>query len=43
MHFFAVCDGHGQYGHVVSAFLKTAIPNLINQNKELLEKKYIIY
>ncbi|KAM3142703.1 hypothetical protein pb186bvf_005087 [Paramecium bursaria] len=41
MHFFAVCDGHGQYGHIVSNFLKTVIPNLINQNKELLEKNPI--
>lgn len=28
-HFFGICDGHGNYGHNVSGFIKTHLPNFI--------------
>lgn len=28
-HFFAICDGHGTHGHLVSNFLKEHLPSLI--------------
>lgn len=30
MHFFAVCDGHGENGGEVSSFLKFSLPGLLH-------------
>ncbi len=27
-HFFAVCDGHGVNGHIVSSYIKNALPSI---------------
>jgi len=37
MHFFAVCDGHGLYGHLVSNYIKQTLPAFLEEN--LFEKK----
>jgi len=37
MHFFAVCDGHGLYGHNISNYIKQTLPAIIEEN--LFEKK----
>lgn len=34
---FAVCDGHGIYGHEVSAYLKANIPKLLSQDPAFME------
>ena len=31
IHIFAVCDGHGQFGHQVSQFIKTNLPKNIQK------------
>ncbi|CAD8174621.1 unnamed protein product [Paramecium pentaurelia] len=38
IHLFAICDGHGEHGHLVSGLIKTQLPILISKNKLLLEK-----
>jgi serine/threonine protein phosphatase PrpC len=32
LHFFGVCDGHGQYGRDVSTFVKNSLPVVIEKN-----------
>ena len=39
-HFFAVCDGHGQYGEKVSAFLKQRLPHYLDSELRYVLKKY---
>ena len=34
-HYFGVCDGHGVYGHFVSAFIKEHLPKSLLLQKEL--------
>lgn len=28
---FGVCDGHGQYGHQVSAYIKENLPKIVKE------------
>jgi serine/threonine protein phosphatase PrpC len=35
--YIGVCDGHGMYGHNVSAYIKDVLPNTMNS--ELLKSK----
>ncbi|EAS06704.1 protein phosphatase 2c (macronuclear) [Tetrahymena thermophila SB210] len=35
-HFYAVCDGHGTYGHHVSQFIKQQLPVLLQNDWQLL-------
>jgi serine/threonine protein phosphatase PrpC len=34
-HYFGVCDGHGVFGHLVSAFIKNQLPTAINRARNL--------
>ena len=35
MKFFGVCDGHGHYGHDVSAYVKAKLPGLLGDDTNL--------
>jgi len=35
-----VCDGHGQYGEKVSAYLKNKLPLFLDQELKFMMKKY---
>lgn len=39
-HFFSVCDGHGQYGEKVSAFLKQRLPLYLEQEIKFMLSQY---
>jgi hypothetical protein len=39
-HFFSVCDGHGQYGEKVSAYLKQKLPYFLDQEIRFMIKYY---
>lgn len=34
-HFFAVCDGHGPLGHLVSGYIKSCLPGCVAAVKTL--------
>lgn len=34
-HYFGVCDGHGVYGHLVSAFVKNHLPAILAKTRNL--------
>ncbi|CAK60912.1 unnamed protein product (macronuclear) [Paramecium tetraurelia] len=38
IHLFAICDGHGELGHLVSGLIKTQLPILVSKNKMMLER-----
>lgn len=37
-HFFAVCDGHGQHGHQISALIKTHLTSLIGAKPDFHQR-----
>ena len=39
-HFFAVADGHGQYGREVSSYMKQRLPQFIEAEMRLMFHKY---
>ena len=39
-HFFSVCDGHGQYGEKVSAYLKQRLPAYLDQEVRFMLQRY---
>jgi len=45
-HFFGVLDGHGSQGHLVSAFIKDSLPEILklaikqSSNKDVTEAEY---
>jgi serine/threonine protein phosphatase PrpC len=45
LHLFGICDGHGQYGHLVSAFIKKHLPsqleNQIHPNSKSIPEALI--
>lgn len=40
LHFFSVCDGHGQYGREVSTFLKKRLPQYFEHELKYVLQKY---
>lgn len=45
-YFFAICDGHGVNGHLVSSFIKTTLPNKLELNlskfSDQIDDEYIV-
>lgn len=36
MHYFGVCDGHGQYGKEVSNYVKSSLPQKLEEEIKVL-------
>lgn len=39
-HFFAVADGHGQFGREVSSYMKQRLPQFIEAEMRFMFQKY---